>query len=101
MCVSLGNRTRAVHDIAQSGALGFVGPNFPLPLVTAGPYFEAVLRGSSDVGNILVAALSSFPPRSIGVWNSDCVFGHLSISSSFLCFCCGHVRSGRNFLSRR
>lgn len=102
MCVSLGNHTEMVDEVAQSSSAGFVGPNFVLALITVWPYFEVVQKGSSDAGSILVSALSSFPPRSIGVRNSNRVFNHLSVSNSLLRFClhCGLVCLGRNFLSR-
>lgn len=57
-----------------------------------------IQKGSSDVGNILISALSSFLPRSIGIWNSDRTFNHLFLVAFIVSV--DVVCLGRNFLSR-
>lgn len=92
MCVSLGNHTETVDDVAQSAA-AFVGPDFVLAWVTARPYFEVIPKGSSDVGNMLVSVLSSSLPRSVGVWNSDRVFNLRFLAAFFISFCIVGLRA--------
>jgi len=38
VCVSFGNHTERVDDVAQSSSAGFVGPDFVLGVVSVWPY---------------------------------------------------------------